>query len=219
MEEQFQELEVHQSVAKAASTLNLNENTFTGYYLKFEKLGYTFKRSSDNKVVFSEIEIEMFQDFLVEKGKPKTTIEQAIKNVLKKYLTTLESEISVPVKELVTLKTAFEKKLEELQLFALQQSKELQEFKEQRLLESAESQRQFKELKDKFQESQEQLKLFQEQEIKARDELLMKSIRETQEVKQMLLEDREERKLKEQAEKEVATAQEKKGFFARLFGK
>lgn len=183
MEEQSQELEVYHSVSQVANTLKLNENTFTGYYLKFVDQGYTFKKI-DGKVMFSPDEIDMFRDFLAEMKKPKTTIKQAIDKILNPTVIVKKSEIE-------TLITSHQKGFEELQVQSQQHLQQLQ----------LQSEQQFQELKNEFkevirEERETMLKVFESKlndTVDIQSRAVTKAIRDIQE---------------EEAQKQIASAEE-----------
>lgn len=152
--------EIYQNVSQAASTLGLNENTFTRYYLDFEEMGYIFKRSSDNKLLFSDDDIEMFREFLVLKNLPKMTKRQAMEQLI-----TPRSLVTVKREDLTTLITTFQQGLQDLQE---QNNKKFEEL-----------QVGLKELKEENQQKQ----LYIEESINKRDQLLLESIRSLQEKK------------------------------------
>lgn len=185
-------MEVFHNVEGAAKTLNLNENTFTRYYLDFEEAGYTFKRSQDNKLMFSDEDIELFKEFMELKKQPKITKKKAIEQLL----ITPTSLITIKQSELTTLINTFNAKFEELKD---QSKQELQELKEE--LQG------FKLLEDNR----------QKEEIKQRDELLMKSVRESQETKKMMLEVKAQNELIMKEMAEIAAAKEKKTWWKKIF--
>lgn len=186
-------MEVFHNVEGAAKILNLNENTFTRYYLDFEETGYTFKRSQDNKLLFSEEDIKLFKDFLELKKQPKMTKKKAIEQLV----TTPTSLITITPSDLTTLITTINGQFEE---FKNQSKQELQELKEQL--------QEFKLLEDTR----------QKEEIKQRDKLLMESMRESLETKKLMLEVKAQNEL---IMKEIAAAKEnaKKSWLKRLFSK
>jgi hypothetical protein len=182
-------LEVFHNVEGTAKILSLNENTFTRYYLDFEEAGHTFKRSQDNKLLFSEEDIELFKEFMELKNQPKMTKKKAIEQLL----TTPTSLITIKPSDLTTLINTINAQFEE---FKDQSKQELQELKEQL--------QEFKLLEDKR----------QKEEIKQRDKLLMESMREYQETKSLMLEMKTQNEL---IMKEIAAAQEKKTWWKKLF--
>lgn len=189
-------MEVFHNVEGAAKILNLNENTFTRYYLDFEETGYTFKRSQDNKLLFSEEDIKLFKDFLELKKQPKMTKKKAIEQLV----TTPTSLITITPSDLTTLITTINGQFEEFKNQSKQELQELKELKEQL--------QEFKLLEDTR----------QKEEIKQRDKLLMESMRESLETKKLMLEVKAQNEL---IMKEIAAAKEnaKKSWLKRLFSK
>lgn len=185
-------MEVFRNVESASKILNVNENTFTRYYLDFEESGHTFKRSHDNKLMFSEDDIKMFKEFMELKNKPKMTKKKAIEQLI----TTPTSPMTINPSELTTLINIMNGHFEE---FKAQSKQEIQELKE-RLQE-------FKRLEDNR----------QEEEIKQRDELLMKSVRESQETKKLMLEVKAQNELIMKEMVEIAAAKEKKTWWKKIF--
>jgi hypothetical protein len=186
-------LEVFHNVERAAKILNLNENTFTRHYLDFEEAGYTFKRSQDNKLLFSEEDIKLFKEFLELKKHPKMTKKKAIEQLV----TTPTSLITIKPSDLTTLINTINGQFEE---FKTQSKQELQELKEQL--------QEFKLLEDNK----------QKEEIKQRDKLLMESMRESRESKKLMLEVKAQNEL---IMKEIAAAKEntKNSWWKKLFSK
>lgn len=173
-------MEVYHNVENAAKILNLNENTFTRYYLDFEEFGHTFKRSQDNKLMFSEADIELFKEFLELKNQPKMTKKKAIEQLI----ATPTSLVTVKAQDLTTLISTINGQFEE---FKVQSKQELQELQEQL--------KEFKLLEDTR----------KKEEIKERDKLIMESMRESQETKKLLLEVKAQNEL---IMKEMAAAKE-----------
>lgn len=203
---------VYHNVESAAKLLNLNENTFTRYYLDFEDMGYTFKRSQDNKLLFSESDLELFREFLVLKNQPRMTKKKAIEQLI----TTPETVINVKAQELSSLINMFKNGFEDLKGHSAQSMKELKELKEQL---------------QEFKMIQGQLEEFEKQKLNDRDKLLMDSLRETQERKQieqerkqLELENKKEleeikKMLLDQQEVAASKSTKKKSWFSNFFRK
>lgn len=208
----LEEMGVYHNVESAAKLLNLNENTFTRYYLDFEDMGRTFKRSQDNKLLFSESDIELFKEFLVLKNQPRMTKKKAIEQLI----TTPETVINVKAQELSSLINMFKNGFEELKFHSTQSMKELKELKEHL--------QEFKMIQGRLEE-------FEKQKINDRDKLLMDSLRETQERKQIEQERKqlelENKKELEEIKKMLVAQQEvaasksskKKSWFSNFFRK
>jgi hypothetical protein len=184
-------LEVFHNVEAAAKILNLNENTFTRYYLDFEEAGHTFKRSQDNKLMFSEDDIELFKEFMELKNQPKMTKKKAIEQLI----ITPTSLVTIKPSDLTTLINTINGQFDE---FKAQSKQELQELKEQL--------QEFKLLEDNR----------QKEEVKQRDKLLMESMRESLETKKLMLEVKAQNEL---IMEEIAAAKEntKKSWWKKFF--
>lgn len=201
-------MEVFHNVESAAKILNINENTFTRYYLDFEEAGHIFKRSQDNKLMFSEDDIELFREFMELKNQPKMTKKKAIEQLI----TTPASLVTVRQTDITSLISSINGQFEELKV---QSKQELQELKVQLKQLQEYSSKQFEELQ--------QLKLLEDSRgkdlVKERDRLLMESLRENQERKIIEQENKEKldllQKQNELIMKEIAAAKEhnKKGWW------
>jgi DNA-binding transcriptional MerR regulator len=166
----------------------LKESLYKKYITALEKEGYIFQKNQQGHRIFSDEDIEILEKFLELIRYDGMTIDSVAKKIGKMKGHDGMTEQIQDSHDVMTL-------VEKTVTVAL-------EAQEKQLIAKFQTQ---------FQQTQEQLNRI-ETRANERDKLLMQSIRESQEVKKLLLE------VKEQ----VAAAQEeekKKGFFARLFGK
>lgn len=73
---------VYINVDTLAEQLNLSSSTVKKYYLLIEENGYSFKRSNQGHVMFSEDDYKLFKKIIEIKGQPKMTLAKAIDKVI-----------------------------------------------------------------------------------------------------------------------------------------
>jgi DNA-binding transcriptional MerR regulator len=177
-------------IDEMARTLDMSPSTVKKYYLLVEQHGYRFKRNQQGHVMFSEQDLQLFRKLIQMKNEPGITLPKAVEKVM-----SLITDITVITDEVITDTTpitVMTEKFETLKELFLNQQHQLN------LL-----------IKD-----QQEKKILVESNVSRRDELLMQSIRETQEVKKMLLSLKEV----EEAIKEIASERQKR-WWQRLFRK
>lgn len=154
--------------AEVLKRLNLKDSTLTKYLLSLEKEGYFVEKNSSNRRSFTEDNIRVLKTFLELLTYDGVTVEMAAKKIaeMEGQINQKEKKESKDIMVLIKENEAYQiQQLEEKTKFLLEQQKN--DFL--RLLEERDK----KQLGD-------------------RDKLLMKSIKETQELKKMMLEVKEQ---------------------------
>lgn len=176
-----------------ALKLEINASTLRQWCLAIEKAGYQFERNDKDQRIFYERDINMLFELksLIEKTRDR---DNAIKAIVSRYNADANAINTLSVNGNERDKEATSnKEITELKETVKQQNALLQEF--------------MKKMDQQQKYIEERLEK-QEQRQEKRDSLLMESLRESQETKQLLLAAKEEEEVKI-----------KPGFFSRLFGK
>lgn len=176
-------------------TLDIGTSTLRKWCLSLEENGYPFARTESNKRLFVENDLVALKHYKVLLQEHNFTLENAAMIVISKFCNKA-SETRTPSvlqenEEKERSSTRSDERIDQLIEYA-----ERQEQFNKRLIERLDTQ----------QKHIEKQQLYIEERLKERDEKLMESLRTFQDTKQEML--------------QIAAAkEEKKSFFARLFGK
>jgi hypothetical protein len=157
-------MELLRKIDDVAHTLGFTASTIKKYYLLFEQHGYRFQRSNQGHVMFNDDEVELFRELVKLKNEPGITLPKAVEMII-----TSMTDITVMTEEVITDMTDIKVITEHLMV----------------LKELAISQQ--SQINSLIQEQKKSNQLIETKSID-RDQLLMQSIKETMEVKQLLIE-------------------------------
>lgn len=162
---------IYIKIDDVAKGIGVSASTIKKYYLLFEGMGYMFKRNQQGQLMFTEQDVRMFQELIKVKNKPGIKLSEAAKKVISSI-----TDITVVTEEDITDITDITPVVEGL--------KSLKELMEQQQEMIKNQQLQINQLI--FQNEQNQLLI--ESKESERDKLLMQNLRETQELKKLILE-------------------------------
>jgi DNA-binding transcriptional MerR regulator len=171
------------SPGDVATLLGLKESTLRKYALILKDAGYHFQVNGKGQRWYYNRDVIAFKKLIEIKHNPDMTLEQSAKAVVSHFG---QSDMSQPITTENQIAERYDDDMKELKDVVNQQNVLLQE------------------LMKKMDQQQKYI----DEKLEQRDRKMMESIRESQEVKQQLL--------------QIAAAKEeekKKGFFARLFSK
>ena len=185
-------MDVYEKVEGVAKLIGVSPSTVKKYYAMFEQEGYSFKRNNEGHILFSNYEIDLLKELIVLKNQPGMTLPNAVKQIVEMGAMTsvkAESETTTMSKETEGLDGA------DMFIITKQVASVTAELAE---------------LKQLIKEQNELVKLQQAQleSMKQRDVLMVQSLKQAM-VERIVLNEIAANKEKE----------DKKGFFARLFGK
>ena len=185
-------MDVYEKVEGVAKLIGVSPSTVKKYYAMFEQEGYRFKRNNEGHILFSNYEIDLLKELIVLKNQPGMTLPNAVKQIVEMGGMTsvkAESETTTMLKETEGLDGA------DMLIITKQVASVMAELAE---------------LKQLIKEQNELVKLQQAQleSMKQRDVLMVQSLKQAM-VERIVLNEIAANKEKE----------DKKGFFARLFGK
>lgn len=170
-------MSIYVRIEEAAQAIGLSPSTIKKYYLLIEEQGYRFKRNNQGQLIFSQQDIEMFQKIVILKNEPGMSVQKAVQKVVTSITAMTvyreKEDTDTTDRTVVTedfLKEILRKHQEEMRELVSRYEKEMKEIKE--------------EVKDS--------KLLLETKENDRDKLWMQSLRETQEVKKLMLEMKEQ---------------------------
>lgn len=175
-------MDVFENVEGVAKIISVSPSTVKKYYGLFEKEGYRFNRSNEGYLLFSEYEIDLLKELIFLKNQPNMTISKAVREIARREGISDISGASDTTTDISVMSSQVATVMSELA--------ELKELvKQQNAF--------IKQQQDHIDRT-----------LKERDHKLMESLRDSQEVKQQLL--------------QIAVAQEekkkRKGLF-KLFSK
>ncbi|MFL0366185.1 hypothetical protein ACH0BF_24650 [Pseudobacillus sp. 179-B 2D1 NHS] len=199
MDELQQSIKRLYSPGEVALQLNVERQTITKYARLFENAGFVFHKDEKGNRGYTDINVMMFKDLITQRNKPGITLESAAKSVAAIYKEkSITDTVTTFPAENERYNNVIEEKLDMLML-AFQKQQELIE-NQNKMIQSLQS------------DIQKQ-NHYIDNSLKERDKQLLESMKSLQEQK------------KEQVEsiKQLAAAKEennqRKSFFARLFGK
>lgn len=161
-------------IEDVSNRLGVSPSTIKKYYLLLEQKGFRFRRNNQSHVMFSEQDVMMFRKLIQLKNEPGITVNKAVE-IIAQSVTDI-TDIIVTTDENVTnmkdmsVMTGYIEELKDVML------------KQQELF--VKQQEQINYLVSEQEENKKRLI----ESVSDRDKLLMESIRETQEVKKMILE-------------------------------
>jgi DNA-binding transcriptional MerR regulator len=185
-------MDVYEKVEGVAKLIGVSPSTVKKYYTMFEQEGYRFKRNNEGHILFSNYEIDLLKELIVLKNQPGMTLPNAVKQIAEMNGMTsvkAESETTTLSNETEGLDGA------DMSISTKQIASVMAELVE---------------LKQLIKEQNELVKLQQAQleSMKQRDVLMVQSLKQAM-VERIVLNEIAANKEKE----------DKKDFFARLFGK
>lgn len=162
-------MSVYVRIDEIASAIGLSASTVKKYYLLIEEQGYRFKRNNQGQLIFSEQDFEMFKRIVHLKNEPGMSVQKAVEQVV----TSITAMTVYKEKEdsVITGMSALMKELNDIKEFMEKQNRYIdhQEEINKELM---------KELKS--------TKMYVKESLEERDKTLKLSLKETQEVKQMM---------------------------------
>ncbi|MBW9315171.1 DUF3967 domain-containing protein [Bacillus subtilis] len=168
-------MNVFAGVDDVARELGLSPSTIKKYYLLIEENGYRFTRSRTGKVIFSERDLEIFKRLIQIKNEKGIKVVDAVKTVISSITdvtvwkeSAAATEFEEPPVDIIVMKET----MEQMHEIIKNQQKQI----------------------DQLLESQNQTQKLLESGSTDRDKLLLQSIRETQELKQLILENNKKKK-------------------------
>ncbi|MDI6591029.1 DUF3967 domain-containing protein [Bacillus subtilis] len=168
-------MNVFAGVDDVARELGLSPSTIKKYYLLIEENGYRFTRSRTGKVIFSERDLEIFKRLIQIKNEKGIKVVDAVKTVISSITdvtvwkeSAAATEFEEPPADIIVMKET----MEQMHEIIKNQQKQI----------------------DQLLESQNQTQKLLESGSTDRDKLLLQSIRETQELKQLILENNKKKK-------------------------
>lgn len=168
-------MNVFAGVDDVARELGLSPSTIKKYYLLIEENGYRFTRSRTGKVIFSERDLEIFKRLIQIKNEKGIKVVDAVKTVISSITDVTvwkESAAATEFEEPPVDITVMKETMEQMHGIIKNQQKQI----------------------DQLLESQNQTQKLLESGSTDRDKLLLQSIRETQELKQLILENNKKKK-------------------------
>lgn len=168
-------MNVFAGVDDVARELGLSPSTIKKYYLLIEENGYRFTRSRTGKVIFSERDLEIFKRLIQIKNEKGIKVVDAVKTVISSITDVTvwkESAAATEFEESPVDITVMKETMEQMHEIIKNQQKQI----------------------DQLLESQNQTQKLLESGSTDRDKLLLQSIRETQELKQLILENNKKKK-------------------------
>lgn len=151
-------MDVFEKVEGVAKIIGVAPSTVKKYYLLFEQEGYTFKRSHEGYVLFSNHDIELLKELIMLKNQAGMTVNKAIKEIVKSEVITdttdvtdTTTDITVMTKQVATVMTD----ISELKELIKQQNELIRQ--QQKYIDERLEQRDRK-LMDSLRESQEERK-------------------------------------------------------------
>ncbi|TWG49482.1 DUF3967 domain-containing protein [Bacillus subtilis] len=168
-------MDVFAGVDDVARELGLSPSTIKKYYLLIEENGYRFTRSRTGKVIFSERDLEIFKRLIQIKNEKGIKVVDAVKTVISSITDVTvwkESAAATEFEEPPVDITVMKETMEQMHEIIKNQQKQI----------------------DQLLESQNQTQKLLESGSTDRDKLLLQSIRETQELKQLILENNKKKK-------------------------
>jgi len=168
-------MNVFAGVDDVARELGLSPSTIKKYYLLIEENGYRFTRSRTGKVIFSERDLEIFKRLIQIKNEKGIKVVDAVKTVISSITDVTvwkESAATTEFEEPPVDITVMKETMEQMHEIIKNQQKQI----------------------DQLLESQNQTQKLLESGSTDRDKLLLQSIRETQELKQLILENNKKKK-------------------------
>lgn len=168
-------MNVFAGVDDVARELGLSPSTIKKYYLLIEENGYRFTRSRTGKVIFSERDLEIFKRLIQIKNEKGIKVVDAVKTVISSITDVTvwkESAVATEFEEPPVDITVMKETMEQMHKIIKNQQKQI----------------------DQLLESQNQTQKLLESGSTDRDKLLLQSIRETQELKQLILENNKKKK-------------------------
>ncbi|WP_262120319.1 DUF3967 domain-containing protein [Bacillus subtilis] len=168
-------MNVFAGVDDVARELGLSPSTIKKYYLLIEENGYRFTRSRTGKVIFSERDLEIFKRLIQIKNEKGIKVVDAVKTVISSITDVTvwkESAAATEFEEPPVDITVMKETMEQMHEIIKKQQKQI----------------------DQLLESQNQTQKLLESGSTDRDKLLLQSIRETQELKQLILENNKKKK-------------------------
>ncbi|AQZ93213.1 DUF3967 domain-containing protein (plasmid) [Bacillus sp. SA116] len=168
-------MNVFAGVDDVARELGLSPSTIKKYYLLIEENGYRFTRSRTGKVIFSERDLEIFKRLIQIKNEKGIKVVDAVKTVISSITDVTvwkESAVATEFEEPPVDITVMKETMEQMHEIIKNQQKQI----------------------DQLLESQNQTQKLLESGSTDRDKLLLQSIRETQELKQLILENNKKKK-------------------------
>ncbi|AJO60853.1 MULTISPECIES: DUF3967 domain-containing protein [Bacillus] len=168
-------MNVFAGVDDVARELGLSPSTIKKYYLLIEENGYRFTRSRTGKVIFSERDLEIFKRLIQIKNEKGIKVVDAVKTVISSITDVTvwkESAAATEFEEPPVDITVMKETMEQMHEIIKNQQKQI----------------------DQLLESQNQTQKLLESGSTDRDKLLLQSIRETQELKQLILENNKKKK-------------------------
>lgn len=168
-------MNVFAGVDDVARELGLSPSTIKKYYLLIEENGYRFTRSRTGKVIFSERDLEIFKRLIQIKNEKGIKVVDAVKTVISSITDVTvwkESATATEFEEPPVDITVMKETMEQMHEIIKNQQKQI----------------------DQLLESQNQTQKLLESGSTDRDKLLLQSIRETQELKQLILENNKKKK-------------------------
>ncbi len=185
-------MDVYEKVEGVAKLIGVSPSTVKKYYAMFEQEGYSFKRNNEGHILFSNYEIDLLKELIVLKNQPGMTLPNAVKQIVE-----MGGMTSVKAESETTTMSKETEGLDGADMFII--TKQV-----------ASVTAELAELKQLIKEQNELVKLQQAQleSMKQRDVLMVQSLKQAM-VERIVLNEIAANKEKE----------DKKGFFARLFGK
>ncbi|CAI6329694.1 DUF3967 domain-containing protein [Bacillus subtilis] len=168
-------MNVFAGVDDVARELGLSPSTIKKYYLLIEENGYRFTRSRTGKVIFSERDLEIFKRLIQIKNEKGIKVVDAVKTVISSITDVTvwkESATATEFEEPPVDITVMKETMEQMHEIIKNQQKQI----------------------DQLLENQNQTQKLLESGSTDRDKLLLQSIRETQELKQLILENNKKKK-------------------------
>jgi DNA-binding transcriptional MerR regulator len=162
-------------IDEVAKTIGISVSAIKKYYLLIEEFGYRFKRNQQGQLLFNDKDIELFQKLIRVKNQPGVKLREAVELVISSItdLTVITDEdITKPTN--ITDITPIAEGIKSLTELVKQQHELVKN-----------QQHQINLLIKGQQENQKLL----ESSVSNRDELLMQNLRETQELKKLILEE------------------------------
>ncbi|WP_353856826.1 DUF3967 domain-containing protein [Bacillus sp. Bos-x628] len=170
-------MNIFSGVEDVAQELGLSPSTIKKYYLLIEENGYRFTRSRTGKVIFSERDLEIFKRLIQIKNEKGIKVVDAVRTVI-------SSITDVTVWKGSTESTQFDETEPPLDITIMKETME-------QMHEIIKNQQ--KQI-DQLLENQNQTQKLLESGSTNRDKLLLQSIRETQELKKLILENNKKKK-------------------------
>ncbi|MDF2606272.1 MAG: hypothetical protein K0S34_462 [Bacillales bacterium] len=117
------------TVEEAANKLEISKSALKKYYLLIEKNNIEFHRNKQGKILFTEKDMEVFQELIKLKNKPGLTLEKAVVELLGKGVDIMNTgnKVHTNSPEFIELKKLIEKQNE----IILRQQELLNEFEKQ----------------------------------------------------------------------------------------